>query len=152
MIVERRVAHPMLPFGIFRSRQFTGANVVTFMVYGALGGALFLIPIQLQQALGYSPLEAGTALLPVTIVLLALSARAGKLSQRIGPRLPMTIGPIVAGAGLAALSLVQPGTTYFTTFLPAILLFSLGLALTVSPLTATVLAPRRASTPASRRP
>jgi EmrB/QacA subfamily drug resistance transporter len=139
VLVERRVAHPMLPFGIFRSRQFTGANVVTFMVYGGLGGALFLIPIQLQQVLGYSPLEVGTALLPVTIVLLALSAQAGKLSQRIGPRLPMTIGPIVAGSGLVALSLVQAGTTYLGTFLPAILLFSFGLALTVSPLTATVL-------------
>ena len=140
VLVERRVAHPMLPFGIFRSRQFTGANIVTFVVYGALGGALFLVPIQLQQVLGYSPLEAGTALLPITIVMLALSARAGRLSQRIGPRIPMTVGPIVAGAGLAALSLVQAGTTYWTTFLPAMLLFSLGLALTVSPLTATVLA------------
>ena len=99
----------MLPFDIFRSRQFTSANVVTFVVYGALGGALFLLPIQLQQVLGYSPLEAGTALLPITLVMLALSARAGKLSQRIGPRLPMTLGPIVAGAGLALLSMVQPG-------------------------------------------
>jgi len=140
VLVERRVAHPMLPLDIFRSRQFTGANIATFMVYGALGGALFLVPIQLQQVLGYSPLEAGTALLPITIVMLALSARAGRLSQRIGPRIPMTIGPIVAGAGLAALSLVQAGTTYWTTFLPAMLLFSFGLALTVSPLTATVLA------------
>jgi len=139
VMVEQRVAHPMLPLGIFRSRQFTGANMVTFLVYGALGGALFLLPIQLQQVLGYSPLEAGTALLPVTVVMLALSSQAGKLSQRIGPRLPMTIGPIVAGIGLAALALVQAGTTYFATFLPAILVFSLGLATTVSPLTATVL-------------
>ncbi len=138
--VERRVAHPMLPFDIFRSRQFTSANVVTFAVYGALGGALFLLPIQLQQVLGYSPLEAGTALLPITLVMLALSARAGKLSQRIGPRLPMTLGPIVAGVGLALLSMMQPGATYLTTFLPAIVVFALGLALTVSPLTATVLA------------
>ena len=138
--VERGVSHPMLPFDIFRSRQFTSANVVTFAVYGALGGALFLLPIQLQQVLGFSPLEAGTALLPITLVMLALSSRAGRLSQRIGPRLPMTLGPIVAGAGLALLSQVQAGTTYFTTFLPAIVVFAFGLALTVSPLTAAVLA------------
>ncbi len=140
VVVERRVKDPMLPFGIFRARQFTAANLATFMVYGALGGGLFLLPLQLQQVLGYSPLEAGTALLPITLVMLALSAQAGKLAQRIGPRLPMTVGPIVAGVGLAALSLVQPGTTYLSTFLPAIVVFSLGLALTVSPLTATVLA------------
>ena len=140
VIVERSVKNPMLPFAIFRARQFTAANLVTFMVYGALGGSLFLLPLQLQQVLGYSPLEAGTALLPITFVMLALSARAGQLSQRIGPRLPMTLGPIVAGGGLAALSLVQPGTTYLGTFLPAIVVFALGLALTVSPLTATVLA------------
>ncbi len=137
---EHGAKHPMLPFDIFRARQFTSANVVTFAVYGALGGALFLLPIQLQQVLGYSPLEAGTALLPITLVMLALSARAGRLSQRIGPRLPMTLGPIIAGGGLALLSLVQPGTSYPTTFLPAIVVFALGLALTVSPLTATVLA------------
>ncbi len=137
---ERTTRHPMLPLDIFRSRQFTSANVVTFAVYGALGGALFLLPIQLQLTLGYSPLEAGTALLPITLVMLALSARAGRLSQRIGPRLPMTLGPIVAGGGLALLCFVQPGTSYLTTFLPAITVFALGLALTVSPLTATVLA------------
>jgi EmrB/QacA subfamily drug resistance transporter len=137
---ERATRHPMLPLDIFRARQFTSANVVTFAVYGALGGALFLLPIQLQLSLGYSPLEAGTALLPITLVMLALSARAGRLSQRIGPRLPMTLGPIVAGGGLALLSFVQPGTSYLTTFLPAITVFALGLALTVSPLTATVLA------------
>ena len=140
VVVERRVNDPMLPFAIFRARQFTAANLATFMVYGALGGALFLLPLQLQQVLGYSPREAGTALLPITLVMLVLSAQAGKLSQRIGPRLPMTVGPIVAGIGLAALSLVQPGTTYLSTFLPAIVVFALGLALTVSPLTATVLA------------
>jgi EmrB/QacA subfamily drug resistance transporter len=140
VVVERRVAQPMLPLGIFRSRQFSGANLATFLVYGALGGALFLVPIQLQEVLGYSPLEAGTALLPITLVMLVLSPQAGKLSQRIGPRLPMTLGPIVAGAGLAALSRVQAGTSYAGAFLPAILVFALGLALTVSPLTATVLA------------
>jgi len=130
----------MLPLAIFRSRQFSGANLATFLVYGALGGAIFLIPLQLQQALGYSPLASGAALLPVTFIMLALSAQAGKLSQRIGPRIPMTVGPIVAGAGLALLWRVQPGQSYVTTFLPAIVVFSLGLVTTVAPLTAAVLA------------
>ena len=137
--VERRREHPMLPLDIFRSRQFSGANAVTFLVYGALGGSLFLIPLQLQQVLGYSPIEAGISLLPVTIVMLAFSARAGRLSQRIGPRLPMTLGPIIAGLGLGLLSMVGAGDSYLTTFLPAILVFSAGLTLTVAPLTAAVL-------------
>ncbi len=140
VLVEWRSSHPMLPLAIFRSRQFSGANVVTFLVYGALGGAIFLIPLQLQQSLGYSPLASGAALLPVTLIMLALSSQAGKLSQRIGPRIPMTVGPIVAGAGLALLWRVQPGQPYVTTFLPAILVFSLGLVTTVAPLTAAVLA------------
>ena len=140
LVAEHRLAHPMLPLSIFRSRQFSGANLVTFLVYAALGGAIFLIPLQLQQALGYSPLASGAALLPVTFIMLALSAQAGKLSQRIGPRIPMTVGPIVAGAGLALLWRVQPGQSYITTFLPAIVVFSLGLVTTVAPLTAAVLA------------
>ena len=113
---------------------------MTFLVYGALGGALFLIPIQLQQSLGYSPLASGVALLPITLIMLTLSARPGKLSQRIGPRMPMTVGPIVAGAGLALLWRVQPGEPYFTAFLPGIVVFALGLVTTVAPLTAAVLA------------
>jgi EmrB/QacA subfamily drug resistance transporter len=140
LVAEHRSSHPMLPLSIFRSRQFSGANAVTLLVYGALGGAIFLIPLQLQQALGYSPLASGAALLPVTFIMLALSAQAGKLSQRIGPRIPMTVGPIVAGAGLALLWRVQPGQPYVTTFLPAIVVFSLGLVTTVAPLTAAVLA------------
>ena len=140
VLAEHRSTHPMLPLSIFRSRQFSGANVVTFLVYGALGGAIFLIPLQLQQSMGYSPLASGAALLPVTFTMLALSSQAGKLSQRIGPRIPMTVGPIVAGAGLALLWRVQPGQPYVTTFLPAIMVFSLGLVTTVAPLTAAVLA------------
>lgn len=140
VLVERRSAYPMLPLSIFSSRQFSGANATTFVVYGALGGALFLIPIQLQQVLGYSPIEAGVALLPVTIMLLALSSWAGRLSQQIGPRFPMTAGPIIAGVGLALLWRVQAGEPYVTAFLPGILVFSFGLSLTVAPLTATVLA------------
>lgn len=140
VLAEWREREPMLPLAIFRARQFNGANLVTFLVYGALGGSLFLVPIELQQAMGYSPLLAGIALLPITLIMLTLSARAGRLSQRIGPRLPMTVGPICAGAGLALLSRMMPGQSYWTGFLPGIVVFSLGLATTVAPLTATVLA------------
>jgi EmrB/QacA subfamily drug resistance transporter len=138
--VERFSRHPMLPIDIFRSRQFSAANVVTFLIYGALSGAFFLLPIQLQRVLGMSPLRAGTALMPVTIVMLLLSARAGRLAQRIGPRLPMTLGPLIAAAGLALMVRIVPGSSYWETTLPAAVVFALGLALTVAPLTATVLA------------
>jgi EmrB/QacA subfamily drug resistance transporter len=138
--VERFGRHPLLPLGLFASRQFTSANVVTFLIYGALGGALFLLPIQLQRVVGLSPLAAGTALLPVTVVMLLLSARAGRLAQRIGPRLPMSLGPLVTAAGLAMMVLVTPGRSYWTSTLPAVVVFALGLSLTVAPLTATVLA------------
>ena len=104
LVVEHRRANPMLPLRLFRSRQFSGANGVTFAVYGALGGALFLLPVELQIVKGYSPLESGVALLPLTLVMLALSARSGALSARIGPRLQMTVGPLIVGAGLALLT------------------------------------------------
>ena len=138
--VERRTAEPLVPLELFRSRQFSGANLTTLAVYGAFAGALFLFVVQLQQELGYSALEAGSAMLPVTVAMLALSARAGRLAQRVGPRLPMTAGPLVAGAGLALLSLVAPGSKYLTAVLPAVVIFGLGLSLTVAPLTATVMA------------
>ena len=138
--LESRLQHPMLPLSIFRSRQFAGANAATLLIYAAVYGTLFLIPLQLQQVLGYSPLEAGIALLPITAVMLVLSPWAGRLSQRIGPRLPMTAGPLLAAVGLILLSMIQAGSGYVTAFLPAVTVFSLGLALTVSPLTAAVLA------------
>ena len=138
--VEARSPHPMLPLAIFRSRQFTAANLVTFAVYAALSGSLFLLPIELQEVVGFSPLKAGTALVPLTVVMLLLSARAGRLAQRIGPRLPMTIGPIVAGCGLALLTRVGAGSSYVGAVFPAVTVFALGLALTVAPLTTTVLA------------
>jgi EmrB/QacA subfamily drug resistance transporter len=140
VVVERISSHPMLPLDIFNSRQFTAANLVTFVVYGALGGALFLLPIQLQRVAGYTPLASGVALVPITVVMLLLSARAGRLSQRIGPRLPMSLGPLVAAVGLALLVRVGPDASYVTDVLPGVLVFSLGLSLTVAPLTSTVLA------------
>jgi EmrB/QacA subfamily drug resistance transporter len=140
IVVEARSPHPMLPLDIFKSRQFTAANLVTFVVYGALGGALFLLPLQLQRAAGFSPLQAGSALVPFTLVMLLNSARAGRLAQRIGPRLPMTIGPIIAGVGLMLLVRIGPDASYIPDVLPGILVFALGMSFTVAPLTATVLA------------
>jgi EmrB/QacA subfamily drug resistance transporter len=139
-IVETRSSHPMVPLALFRSRQFSGANAVTVAVYAALSVAFFLIVVHLQTNLGYSALTAGAALLPVTAIMFVLSARAGALAQRIGPRLPMTIGPIVAGVGLAMLSPLKAGSTYATGVLPGIVVFGVGLSLTVAPLTAAVLA------------
>jgi len=137
---ERRAPAPMLPLDLFTARQFTATNLVTFVVYAALGGTLFLLPVQLQQVCGYSPLQSGTALLPVTVIMLALSARSGRLAARIGPRLQMSVGPLVVGAGLALLARVDAAAGYLTEVLPAVAVFGLGLALTVSPLTATALA------------
>ncbi len=139
LIVEHRRAQPMLPLRLFRSRQFTGANAVTFAVYGALAGALFLLPVELQIVKGYSPLESGVALLPLTLVMLAFSARSGALSARIGPRLQMTVGPLVVGAGLLLLTRAADPGSYWTQVLPAVLVFAIGLAVTVAPLTSTAM-------------
>jgi EmrB/QacA subfamily drug resistance transporter len=140
VVWERRSRSPMLPLDIFAARQFTAANIVTFVVYGALGGFLFLMPIQLQQVVGYSPLASGVALIPVTVIMLLLSARAGRLSARIGPRLPMTLGPLLVAAGFVLLTRIGPGASYLVDILPASLVYGFGLTLTVAPLTATVLA------------
>jgi EmrB/QacA subfamily drug resistance transporter len=138
--VEHTTAHPMLPLGVFRSRQFSGANAVTFIIYGALGGALFLLPVELQLVAHYSPLSSGLALLPVTLIMLAFSARSGQLAARIGPRLQMTVGPVVVGGGLLLLTRATYHGNYAAQVLPAILVFGLGLAITVAPLTSTAMA------------
>lgn len=140
VVIESHIASPMLPLDIFRSKQFTGANATTLAVYSGLGGATFLLVLQLQLVLGYSALAAGAALLPSSVLLLVLSARAGWLSQRIGPRIPMTVGPFVVAAGLLWFSQVSANSTYFASVFPPAIVFGLGLALTVSPLTATALA------------
>jgi EmrB/QacA subfamily drug resistance transporter len=137
--LERRVADPLLPPALFASVQFSAANAVTFVVYAALGGALFLLPVVLQEVAGYSALAAGTALLPVTVVMLLLSARSGQLAARIGPRLQMSVGPLVIAAGLLLLVRIGPDSGYAAVVLPAVLVFGLGLAINVAPLTATAL-------------
>jgi EmrB/QacA subfamily drug resistance transporter len=140
VLAEWRRPHPMLPLTIFRSRQFSAANAVTFVVYGAFGGIFFLLAVQLQVVSGYSALEAGVAILPITVVMLLLSARAGQLAQRIGPRLPMSLGPLVCAVGVLMMLRIGPAASYVTDVLPGVTVFALGLSLLVAPLTATVLA------------
>lgn len=138
--VERRHDHPMLPLALFRSPQFTGANLTTFAVYGAMGAAIFLVVLRLQVSLGYSALEAGGSLLPFTALMLALSARVGALAQRIGPRIPMTVGPLLSAGGLLLFSRIGPGDRYVPGVLAAVAIFGLGQTVTVAPLTSAVLA------------
>lgn len=139
VVVERRVHTPMLPMDVFRSRQFSATNIVTFLLYGALAVSLFLLGLVLQGPLGYSPLLAGAATTPITILMLVFSAEAGALAQRIGPRLPMSLGPLICAAGLGLMTRVSPGSTYITSVLPAIVVFGIGLTFTVAPLTTTAL-------------
>ena len=139
-LIEHRQRAPLVPPSLFHSAQFTGANLVTLAVYTALGGALFLLALQLQQSLGYTALAAGLSFLPFTVIMLLLSSRIGALAQRVGPRWPMTIGPLVAGAGLALLVRAVPGASYLSGVLPGIAVFGLGMTLTVAPLTSAVLA------------
>jgi EmrB/QacA subfamily drug resistance transporter len=140
VVIERRVSEPLLPLEIFASSQFSGANAITLLVYFALGGALFLVVIQLQRVLGYSALEAGTALLPITLLLLFMSPRTGAFARRIGPRLPLTVGPLIAACGLALMARIGAGATYFGAVFPAMIVFRLGMGLLVAPLTSAVLA------------
>ncbi|WP_026047890.1 MFS transporter [Streptomyces sp. AA0539] len=140
VVRERRTARPMLPLGIFRSRLFTATNGVTLCLYGAIGGVFFLLPVQLQNGLGYDAFEAGIATLPITLLMTVLSGPSGALAQRIGPRLPLTVGPLVAACGLLLLHRVHPGGGYWRDVFPAVLVQGLGMSLFVAPLTATVLA------------
>ena len=136
---ERQSAAPMLPLSLFASTEFTATNVITFVVYGGIGGALFLLPIELQQVSGYTALQAGISLLPVTVITLALSQASGALATRIGPRLQMTAGPVLVGIGLALFTRITGSGDYLTEVLPAVVVFGFGLAVTVAPLTSTVL-------------
>ena len=137
--VVRRGGRPLLPVAVFRSRQFTGANVTTLFVYAALNGLFFLLMPQLQGNLGYSGLAAGAAILPVNVILLAFSPLAGRVSARIGPRWPMALGALVAAAGMALFARVRPGASYVSAVLPATVVFGLGMAMLVAPLTVAVL-------------
>ncbi|WP_369378001.1 MFS transporter [Streptomyces sp. cg36] len=138
--LERRLADPMLPPDIFASRQFTAVNLVTLCVYAAFGGFFFLAALQLQVVAGYSALGAGAALLPTTALMLLLSARSGELGERIGPRIPLTVGPLLCAAGMLLMLRVGVGASYVRDVLPAVVVLGLGMVTLVAPLTATVLA------------
>ncbi|MEU9350076.1 MFS transporter [Streptomyces griseoloalbus] len=140
VLVEKRRPGPMMPLDIFASRQFTAVNVVTLCVYAAFGGFFFLAALQLQVVVGWSALAAGTALLPTTALMLLLSARSGELGDRIGPRIPLTVGPLLCAAGMLLMLRVGPDASYAAEVLPALLVLGLGMVTLVAPLTATVLA------------
>lgn len=140
LVAERLNPAPMMPLELFSSRQFSAANAVTAAVYAALGGVFFLLVLHLQVVAGASPLAAGAALLPVTGLLLVGSARAGALSQRIGPRFPMSAGPLTSALGVLLMLRIDADASYLRDVLPAVTVFGLGLTLTVAPLTSTVLA------------
>lgn len=136
---ERRIPHPMLPPSVFRYRNFSMGNIATALVYGALSLGFFVLAIYLQQVAGFSATLAGFATLPPTLVMLALSSRVGSLAGRLGPRLFMTIGPIIAGCGFLLVLTVTEPVQYFVQVLPGLVVFGLGLALTVAPLTSAIL-------------
>ena len=137
---EHRSPNPMMPLQMFSSRQFSAANLVTFVVYAALSGVFFLLVAFLQITLGYSPIAAGAASLPVTALMLVFSARSGAFAHRVGPRIPLTVGPLVIAVGLLMLAQIDSGDEYVSSILPGVLVFGIGLTLVVAPVTATVLA------------
>jgi EmrB/QacA subfamily drug resistance transporter len=136
---EHRATTPLLPLDVFKSREFVGANLFTLLVYAALNGLFFLLMLQLQNGLGYSALIAGASLLPINALLLLLSPRAGHLTERIGARLPMAVGALVAAVGMLLFIRVRPGAEYMTSVLPAVLVFGAGLGVLVAPLTTVAL-------------
>jgi EmrB/QacA subfamily drug resistance transporter len=140
LVWEARTRHPMLPLGLFRRHNFAFGNIETFAMYGGLGVLFFLLVLYLQQVAGYSALAAGTSSLPVTLLMFALSMRFGALSDRYGPRFFMGVGPLVTAAGLALFLRLGKDVDYVTDLLPALVVFGVGLAMTVAPLTSTVLA------------
>lgn len=140
VLLQRRGRNPLVPTDIFADRTFVVANLLTFVVYAALGGVMMLFVIQLQISLGYGPTAAGLASLPISVIMLLLSARSGKLAQRFGPKPFLVVGPVVIALAMVMYTRVTPGSSYLLTVLPAVVVFGLGLTCVVAPVTATVLA------------
>ncbi|MEH3033573.1 MAG: MFS transporter [Aeromicrobium erythreum] len=141
MVVHQRAArHPLVPMDLFADRVFSAANLSTFAIYAALSGSMFLLVLQLQYVAGYSPLEAGLATLPATVLMLLFSGRAGAWGDRVGPRLPLTLGPLVAAGGLVLYLRIGPDASPWTDVLPGAFVFGIGLTMLVAPLTSAVLA------------
>jgi EmrB/QacA subfamily drug resistance transporter len=138
-VVERRVRNPMLPLALFRSRRFTLANSLTLFLYAALAVVLFLVPLNLIQVQHYSATAAGAALLPFPVIMFTLSRWSGGLVARIGSRLPLTLGPVISALGLALYARPGVGGSYWATFFPAVVVLAFGMAVTVAPLTTTVM-------------
>jgi EmrB/QacA subfamily drug resistance transporter len=139
LFVESRVSHPMLPLTLFRSRTFAGTNLLTFLLYAALGGTLFLLPLNLIQVQGYSPTAAGAVLLPFIVIMSLLSRWAGGLVARYGPKLPLVVGPVITAAGYLLFLLPGIRGNYWANFFPPVVVLGLGMAVTVAPLTTTVM-------------
>jgi EmrB/QacA subfamily drug resistance transporter len=139
LLYERRSSEAMLPLAVFRSRQFSGANAATVANYLAIGAVFFFLSLQLQDVLGYSALAAGAASFPATVIMLLFSPQAGALGNRIGPRVPMTVGPVVLAAGMVLLAGIERGDDYLGAVLPGVIVFGVGMTIFVAPLTAAVL-------------
>ena len=140
VVTQHRSPHPMVPPELFSSRVFSATNALTFVVYGAMSAMGLLLVLQLQVVVGYGALAAGMASLPMTVLMLLFSSRAGALATRIGPRIPLTVGPVLTAVGTLMLLGVGPDGSYWTTVLPGVVVFGIGLTVLVAPLTATVLA------------
>ncbi len=140
LVQERRSPDPMLPLDLFKRRNFAVGNLATFLIYGGLGGGFFFLPIFLQGVAGFTAVEAGLALIPMTVLLFLLAKRFGALADRIGPRIPMAVGGIIAAVGMAMLMRLDATTSYVTDVVPAVVVFGLGMSMVVAPLTSSVLA------------